>query len=254
MKIYLVRHGESMGNVDKTVYHNTADHNIPLSPLGLTQASAAGEFLKNKLMLDEQSGISKNNNKPIQQLRVWASPYVRTRQTSHQILTSMGCKWDKFLYGTTMPSLDTTMNLDISQTKQSPAITYREHQMLCEQQFGLFDGLEDEELTRLYPAEAAHYAKCEQQEGRFWARMPLGESRFDVANRVHQSFGTFHRDAEKHGIDTIIVVCHGVTLRAFIMQWLHLTPEWFNNEPNPGNGWVRYIEDGEDKGYVFKPE
>jgi phosphohistidine phosphatase SixA len=91
-----------MGNVDKTVYHNTADHNIPLSPLGLDQASAAGQFFKNRLIIKEQNGLGKGSNKATNQIRVWASPYVRTRQTSHQILASMGCKWDKFLYGTTM--------------------------------------------------------------------------------------------------------------------------------------------------------
>ena len=82
--------------------------------------------------------------------------------------------------------------------------------------------------------------------------MPLGESRFDVANRVHESFGTFHRDNERHNIDTLIVVCHGVTLRAFVMQWLHLTPEWFDDEPNPGNCDIRLIKDGKDEGYIYR--
>jgi broad specificity phosphatase PhoE len=81
--------------------------------------------------------------------------------------------------------------------------------------------------------------------------MPLGESRFDVATRVHQAFGTFQRDAEKHGIVNIIVVCHGVTLRAFVMMWCHLTPEWFEAEPNPKNCAIRLIDGSEDKGYIF---
>ena len=82
--------------------------------------------------------------------------------------------------------------------------------------------------------------------------MPLGESRFDVAVRIHEAFGTFHRDADRHGIKDIIVICHGVSLRAFVMQWLHLTPEWFDGEPNPGNCWVRLIEDGNDMVYIYK--
>jgi len=85
--------------------------------------------------------------------------------------------------------------------------------------------------------------------------MPLGESRFDVACRVHQAFGTFHRDNDKHGIDTIVVVCHGVTLRAFVMMWCHHSPEWFDAEPNPKNGAVRLIDNGEDLGYLpVEPE
>ena len=110
---------------------------------------------------------------------------------------------------------------------------------------------DDDELPKKYPNEHEHYAKQEAFEGRFWARMPLGESRFDVATRVHQAFGTFHRDNDDHGISNIIVVCHGVTLRAFTMMWLHRTPEWFEAEPNPKNCAVRLIEHGEDKGYVF---
>ena len=71
--------------------------------------------------------------------------------------------------------------------------------------------------------------------GKFWARMPQGESRFDVAKRIHQAFGTFHRDALEHGIQELVVICHGVTLRAFVMMWCHLSPEWFETEPNPAN-------------------
>ena len=65
------------------------------------------------------------------------------------------------------------------------------------------------------------------------------------------AFGTFHRDAEYHGIRDIVVICHGVTLRAFVMMWCHLSPEWFEAERNPGNCAVRFIESGVDQGYLF---
>jgi len=82
--------------------------------------------------------------------------------------------------------------------------------------------------------------------------MPLGESRFDVATRVHQAFGTFQRDRSFHDIRDVVVVCHGVTLRAFVMMWCHLSPEWFEAEPNPPNCAVRVIEGGVDRGYLFE--
>jgi 2,3-bisphosphoglycerate-dependent phosphoglycerate mutase len=88
-------------------------------------------------------------------------------------------------------------------------------------------------------------------EGKFWARLPQGESRFDVAKRIHQAFGTFHRDAEYHGIRDIVVICHGVTLRAFVMMWCHLPPEWFEAERNANNCAIRFIDSGVDKGYLF---
>ena len=100
------------------------------------------------------------------------------------------------------------------------------------------------------PEEWAHYQKCVGFEGKFWARIPLGESRFDVATRVHQAFSTFTRDA-RLGTKDIIVVGHGVMLRAFVMMWCHRTPEWFEQEPNPKNCALRLIDGSNDRGYLF---
>jgi broad specificity phosphatase PhoE len=227
MKIYLVRHGESLANVDKAVHFTTPDHAIPLSPEGTHQAERAGNILFDHFM--ENKEFEWNSK-----VRIWVSPYKRTRDTASILFESFGRR----LGDAKLPSGSFT-------------IDKREHPLLCEQQFGLFDGLEDDELAKRFPAEHAHYALHEKFEGRFWARMPLGESRFDVACRVHQAFGTFHRDAEKHGINTIVVVCHGLVLRAFVMMWCHLSPEWFDGEPNPANCAIRYIDDGEDMGYLW---
>lgn len=61
--------------------------------------------------------------------------------------------------------------------------------------------------------------------GKFYARLPLGESPFDVAIRVHQFMGTIHRDYEKHGVDTLFIFTHGTTLRTFLLRWFHYSPE-----------------------------
>jgi 2,3-bisphosphoglycerate-dependent phosphoglycerate mutase len=219
MRIFLVRHGQSLGNVDQSVHKKMADHAIPLSELGRQQAREAGEALASYLF---PKGFIATALAP--KFRVWASPYKRTQQTA-----------DGFLEG--FP--------DVLVRDR------REHILLCEQQFGLFDGLTDEELRERYPEEHAHYAKCQDFEGRFWARMPLGESRFDVAQRVHQAFGTFHRDRDKHGIQDLIVVAHGTTLRAFVMMWCHKPVEWFEAEPNPPNCSIRLIEGATDRGYIW---
>lgn len=219
MRILLVRHGESMGNVDKRVHEQMADHAIPLSERGRAQALVAGEKIR-----AFYEGLPEAIRPTRDKIRLWTSPYRRTRETADGV------------------------------EKGAPGIVgdRREHILLCEQQFGLFDGVPDEELPRRFPEEHAYYAKAEHFEGRFWARMPLGESRFDVATRIHQSFGTFHRDAAKSGIDDVVVVCHGVTLRAFVMMWLHLSPEWFDHEPNPKNCAIRWLEHGVDKGYLHE--
>ena len=205
-----------MGNVHKAVHKELPDHAIPLSDIGKLQAKGAGIRIVRHLM------IHLGSPSPTNTCRLWTSPYKRTRQTAD----------------------------GIEETASEWICDRKEHVLLCEQQFGLFDGLTDAELQEQYPAEHAFYNKCEKFEGRFWARMPLGESRFDVATRVHQAFGTFHRDHDRHGIENIIVVCHGTTLRAFVMMWCHFSPEWFDKEPNPKNGAIRLIDGGEDKGYL----
>ncbi len=218
MRIILVRHGESITNVDPSIYAYTPDHVVPLSDTGRTQAANAGHFLR-----DYFSKLPRDDT--FSAVRMWTSPYRRTRETADELETAIG---------------------------ESIDFDRREHINLCEQQFGLFDGIPDDELPTRLPSEFAHYKKCLDHEGKFWARMPLGESRFDVAVRVRQTFGTFHRDAERWGYKNIIVISHGVTFRAFILQWLHLTPEWFDAEPNPGNCWIRLIDDGDDQGYIYR--
>lgn len=211
--IYLVRHGESLANIDHGVYKVTPDHAIELSEAGRNQASEVGKKLS----------ILLPNNILSENLRIWTSPYKRTRQTAQLILNSLNNRY---------PSQN----------------QIKEHINLCEQQFGLFDGLTDEELKLNFPLEYANYDLAEKHEGKFWARMPLGESRFDVAIRVQQAFDTFYREAKHNKIENIIVICHGVTLRAFVMQWFNLPYEWFENQPNPKNCDIYHIDVDKNEG------
>ena len=223
MRIFLVRHGRSTANEDNAVHLQTADHAIPLSEQGKRQAAAAGLFLYEYYL--KYPALTKT--------RIWHSPYVRARQTADAIEHNM--------------KQHTHLEVD-----------RREHLLLAEQQFGLFDGLSSDgariELERKYPDEFEHYEKCKKFGGAFWARMPLGESKFDLSTRVHQAFGTFHRDAVGHNIQNIIVVAHGTTNRAFMMMWMHYGYEWFEREKNPANCSIRLIEEGVDRGYIFTPQ
>jgi broad specificity phosphatase PhoE len=66
-RIILVRHGESEGNVDDTIYERVPDHRIGLTPKGFEQARQTGAAIRE--VLDGES------------VEVYVSPYVRTRQT-----------------------------------------------------------------------------------------------------------------------------------------------------------------------------
>lgn len=239
MRLFLVRHGESYANVSKELHLKYPDHEIGLSPAGEQQAKVTGQKLVKYIIENfafrseiNKSGFLKTEDDKIQikeNWRLWHSPYKRTRQTKDLIMKELEAKlW----LGTTFEA--------------------REHLLLHEQKFGLFDGIADEDLPIRYPDEHAFFKKHEDFQGKFWARMPLGESRADVAQRVHQAFGTWHRDAERHKIDNLIIVAHGTVNRAITMMWLHKPYEWFEAEKNPGNCSIRLIENNVDKGYVFK--
>lgn len=68
-RIVLVRHGESTGNVDDTVYEREPDHALGLTGRGRKQAEATGERLRD---LFGQERVS-----------VYVSPYRRTLETLH---------------------------------------------------------------------------------------------------------------------------------------------------------------------------
>jgi len=225
MKIYLVRHGESLGNVDEEVYFHTADHAVPLSPRGVEQAKKAGEFLTQHFKdIKDSSWMWRGAWKG--HPRMWVSPYKRAIQTADEIHNLMGA--------------------------ERLVKDRREHILLGEQQFGLFDGIPEAELPKQFPTEHAYYQKHVDHGGKFWAPMPMGESRFNVAKRVHQAFGTFHRDADRHGVHNLVIVAHGTVIRAFVMMWLHKSVEWFENEPNPENCSIRLIDGGKDLGYIYE--
>ncbi|MEO6089401.1 MAG: histidine phosphatase family protein [Umezawaea sp.] len=67
MRIILLRHGQSIGNVDESAYCRVPDHSLPLTPLGEEQARAAGPVVRGLI-----------GDGPV---AVYVSPYLRTRKT-----------------------------------------------------------------------------------------------------------------------------------------------------------------------------
>lgn len=211
MHIFLIRHGESIANNGSNYVKRIPDHLVSLSEKGIQQAHEAGIWLAN---------YCKENNVNLDNARIWRSPYLRTRQTSEEFNASLNIA-------------------DI-----------REDITLTEQQFGLFDSIPKEDWGKLFPVEYAEYQRQRQNQGKFYAKLPLGESPYNVAIRIHQFMGTIHRDYKKHGTNPLFVFTHGTTLRAFLLRYFHYSPEWFHAEKNPNNCWIREIKDHEDSGYI----
>lgn len=250
LRVLLVRHGQSEANANQEIGKRKADHAIELTEKGHEQAKAVGRFLA-KYLIPEDSPrrvVRAQEHIALSKIRMWNSPYLRTRQTSKNILATALVSDEPVHFG------EVNYGARIRQPGQSIFYDAKalEHLGLHEQLFGIFDSLSDEERANRFPTEWAHYSKCKAFEGKVWARHPGGESRVDVALRLHNSFfGTIQRDFERHYIKTIVVVAHGTVNRAFTTMWCHHTWEFLEKEPNPRNCSVRLLENGEDKGYIF---
>lgn len=215
MKIFLIRHGESMQNTKDNYKIGLPDHKVYLTDKGKKEASLAGEFLL--------SYIS-DNNIDLSNSVMWVSPYARTRETASIINEMLGIK------------------------------NIKEDITLIEQQYGLFSDKEIETIKKMYPEQFAFYDNYYQNDGKFYAKLPQGESPFDVALRTKQFINTIYRDKE----DTLFVVSHGTTIKTIVMNFFHYSPEWYNSEPTPGNCSIRLIESNDKvntEKYIYnKPE
>lgn len=204
MKLFLIRHGESMQNTKENYNIGLPDHKVYLSNTGREQADKAGTFLK---------GYLEENKIDISNATLWISPYTRTRETAEIINKHLGI---------------TDIKEDIT---------------LIEQRYGLFSDKEIEVIKKLYPEEFAFYDKYYQNDGKFYAKMPQGESPYDVALRTKQFLETIFRD----DADPLFIVSHGTTIRTIVMNWFHHSPEWFNAEPNMENCGIRLINSVDKK-------
>ncbi|MEY4530106.1 MAG: hypothetical protein RLZZ156_827 [Deinococcota bacterium] len=65
--LYIIRHGESIANIDKTARATIPDHKISLSTLGEQQCLELGKRLAEHIQ---------------EPMTIWTSPYTRARQTT----------------------------------------------------------------------------------------------------------------------------------------------------------------------------
>lgn len=75
-KVVLIRHGQSEGNVEESLYATTPDNAMKLTALGWDQAKMAGRELRDRVIAQNES------------IHFVVSPYVRTVETFHGILSA----------------------------------------------------------------------------------------------------------------------------------------------------------------------
>lgn len=171
-RIWIVRHGESTGNVarqaamDAGLAEINIDHrdiDVPLSETGEQQAITLGKWFA-------QSGISPDI--------VLASPYVRARHTAQLISRQ--------------------------QTAQAPELVLDER--LREKEFGILDRLTTTGIEQKYPDQVRFRSLL----GKFYHRPPAGESWCDVILRLRSLMDTV--SLHYAGKDVLIVTHQVVVL------------------------------------------
>jgi len=176
--LFVVRHGESAGNVARDEANaarepvirtsSSRDVDVPLSPLGERQATALGHWF-GALPADQQPTV------------VITSPYVRARQTT-AIIKELG----DFPYASDAASLVVD-------------------ERFREKEFGILDGLTRYGIAERFPDQAALRTSL----GKFYHRPPGGESWCDVILRLRSAFEMMCR--EYHD-ERILVVAHSVVV------------------------------------------
>ena len=113
---------------------------------------------------------------------------------------------------------------------------------LREQDFG---NLEDSEvMVELKEARKAF--------GSFHYRFKDGESGADVYDRISLVLDTMHRDWEESTPENVVVVSHGITMRAFLMRWFNWPPEEFERLRNFENCAIVVMKRQGDGRFVLK--
>lgn len=172
--LWIVRHGQSAGNVARDAAHaadldrialDGRDVDVPLSPLGRDQSHALGKWFA-AMPADERPEA------------VLVSPYVRALQTASLIRDAGGAAGDV------------------------PLCT---DERLREKEFGILDGLTTAGVANMLPDQA----EFRRVLGKFYHRPPGGESWADVILRLRSVLDTV---TLHHAGERVLIVAHQVVV------------------------------------------
>ncbi|MBA3947220.1 MAG: histidine phosphatase family protein [Herpetosiphonaceae bacterium] len=186
--LWIVRHGESAGNVARDaavaaglpiIDLQMRDVDVPLSSLGERQAGAVGHYF----------GQLPPNAQPTV---VLTSPYVRAQHTAHLLLAAAGINEDN--------------------------IQFVVDERLREKEFGILDRLTLVGIAEQHPDQA----EFRRILGKFYHRPPGGESWTDVILRLRSVIETLTRS---HSHERVVIVCHSVVVLCFRYLFERMTEE-----------------------------
>lgn len=186
--LWLVRHGESAGNVARETALLAGDHvidldvrdvDVPLSPLGEQQAAALGRWFAAMPEAAKPSVIL-------------TSPYLRARNTAAIVAHTAGLADDAY-----------SLVVD---------------ERLREKEFGILDRLTKVGIEAYHPEQA----EFQRLLGKFYHRPPDGESWCDVILRLRSAIEMISRE---HYGERVLLVCHSVVVLCMRYLLEHMTEE-----------------------------
>ena len=83
--------------------------------------------------------------------------------------------------------------------------------------------------------EVAAQEELRNRHGWFYYRFRGGESPADCYDRTSNFLESMMRQVERKKVGRVLIVTHGLTIRCFVMRFLHLTVEQFDSLANPAN-------------------
>ncbi|XVE57932.1 hypothetical protein DITRI_Ditri04bG0129200 [Diplodiscus trichospermus] len=206
-RIILVRHGQSEGNVDESVYTRVADPKIALTEKGKTEAEECGWRIREMIEKDGAADWK---------VYFYVSPYKRTLQT----LQHLGRAFER-----------------------SRIAGMREEPRIREQDFGNF---QDREKMRVDKALRLRYGRFFYRfpNGESAADVYDRITGFRETLRADIDIGRFQPPGERSPNMNLIIVSHGLALRVFLMRWYKWTVDQFERLNNMGNGNIIVMEKG----------
>ena len=207
-KVVLIRHGQSEGNVEESLYATTPDNAMKLTALGWDQAKMSGRELKNNVIGQGES------------IHFIVSPYVRTVETFHGILSAW-CDPKEFDH-----IKDPMKRMKAWYGRLSDmGISWHEDPRIREQDFGNYQN-------------TVTIKKCKRERhrfGTFYYRFPHGESASDVYDRVSTFLDSLWRSFDLKRSQNYVLVTHGISIRILLSRYFRYSIDQFNTLANPKN-------------------
>jgi broad specificity phosphatase PhoE len=198
--IILVRHGESEGNADQSLFRTLPDNLVSLTEKGIQQSEEAGRHIEEIIFQQASTAADNDEQEQVERVHMVVSPFERTLQTA--------------------AAMRPWFEHRIVRTDVQPRIR--------EQEFG---NLQGDDFTKL--------REEQKKVGRFWYRFPTGESGSDVFDRVkswwYESVLSVNERVGYDYVDALVVVTHGLTMRFVLMQLYSWSPTTFHSVWNAGN-------------------